>query len=209
MIKLILTIVATLLISFNAYADDGLYRALYLEDSSVRIQNMYEEPICSGVVITNSEKGAMVLTARHCIQNGLRIKGSIVKLYLVFSNNDLAILGIDEKLINKEPIKMAQQDPVIGEQVYSYGYPSGQIAFGDGKIILSEYSANIKRGRSTWVFSRLSKISIGVSPGNSGGGVYNSSNELIGISVVSNGLTTGIVPISEIKNFIIDLAKNK
>lgn len=160
----------------------------------------------SGFLI--SENG-LIITNYHVVENAEKIEISFpnknitkeVSLKLKDINNDLAILEIDEFDFNKIsnnhiPYKLADiGDVKVGQEVFTLGFPLGSIMGSKSRL---------STGRINSVYGiqedpRLFQIGNPLQPGNSGGALFNTKGELVG--VVVSGLNAkffydnlGIIP---------------
>lgn len=125
---------------------------------------------CSGVVISEDYKYTYVLTAKHCIgvTEEVYVENNLVKLIIAPTDEDLAILIVEDKIENKEFATLAAYKPKLGETIYHVAYPK----------FIGRYESKGTPIRETkdWTFANLTVIG-----GCSGGGVFNESEELVGI----------------------------
>lgn len=101
-----------------------------------------------------------------------RLKTTVV---MSDQTNDVAILRIDDPAF-KSPRTLAYTvsgvEANLGEEVYTLGFPREDIVFGEGSIsALSGYRQN----------PNSYQVSVPVNPGNSGGPLFNSKGDLVGI----------------------------
>ena len=130
---------------------------------------------CSGV----SVGGGYILTAEHCgcedgvtvtFRDGTRLKAAAA--------HDPEKNGRDQvtalRLLGKAPAvaTVAKTDPKKGDLVRSYGYPSGKWSINEGRI--------------TNTNSLFTSTDFFILEGNSGGGLFNAANELVGIASARN-----------------------
>ena len=142
----------------------------------------------SGSIISES---GLVVTNYHVIENRIEIyvyfphinKEFHAELVIKDKNNDLAILRLQEfnfSEIFSKPIPFAistSSNSKLGEDVFTLGFPLGEIL---GK------SAKFSSGKINSLFGiqddpRVFQISNPIQPGNSGGPLFNSNGEFIGI----------------------------
>lgn len=137
----------------------------------------YIHPDRKGFVLSNS-KGDDIISNFHVVafaskiiiesKSGIKTEAGIVYLN---SENDIAILRSDEKISNKE-LKISS-NLNVGQKVFSVGNPSGlDWSISDG--IISGFRTN--NG------SELIQFTAPISSGSSGGGLFNSDGDLIGIT---------------------------
>lgn len=98
------------------------------------------------------------------------------KVAIIFTDvaKDIAILELEDKtaLPRALPYSIATREASLGESVYTLGYPRQDIVFGEGSIsAMSGYLQN----------PDAYQISVPVNPGNSGGPLFNSRGDLIGM----------------------------
>lgn len=88
--------------------------------------------------------------------------------------NDLSVLRIEEPEVKlpKLSFTVNSDQANLGEDVYTLGFPREDIVFGEGSIsALSGYGQN----------PNSYQVSVPVNPGNSGGPLFNSKGDLVGI----------------------------
>lgn len=164
----------------------------------------------SGVIL--SEEG-LVVTNHHVIDNASEIKVKLTSgdeyvatLIASDAQTDLAVLRIDAE--NLQPAVLGDSDTMrVGESVYAIGNPLGSLGGSVSEGIVSAKDREITIDGQDMV---LLQTSAAVNPGNSGGGLFNSKGELVGIV---NAKSTGediegigfAIPISLAKGIIEDL----
>ncbi len=146
----------------------------------------------SGFLISNT---GLTVTNYHVIQGKSEIdvyfpsidKSLKAKVALKDKNNDIALLSL-EKFDNSDfsakeiPFVLSSSENVkLGQNVFTLGFPLGKVL---GK------SAKLSTGTINSVYGiqddpRLIQISNPIQPGNSGGPLFNSSGEIVGIVVAS------------------------
>lgn len=124
------------------------------------------------------------------------------------ASNDIAVLKIDASGLS--PVVLGDSDSIVmGETVYAIGNPLGELAYsmstgtvsGLGRVIVTEASvAGIN----------MFQIDAAVNHGNSGGPVYNSRGEVIGVVTAKSGATDAeglgfAVPINDALSIANDL----
>ena len=166
----------------------------------------------SGVILS---KEGLVVTNHHVIDkaNEITVKltnGEAYKATLIASDaqTDLAVLRIEAE--NLQPAVLGDSDVMrVGETVYAIGNPLGSLGGSVSEGIVSAKDREITIDGQDMV---LLQTSAAVNPGNSGGGLFNSKGELVGIvNAKSSGQDIeGIgfaIPISFAKDVINDLVE--
>ena len=145
----------------------------------------------SGVLINDNQ----VVTNHHVVDGAI---GDTVDVFFPFDkdteieasvvcsdeNLDLAIIELDEVPSEAEPVQLCADLPSIGADVFAIGYPMG-IGYSFTKGVVSY--PELESENSSFSFIQFDAA---VSPGNSGGGLFNDKNQLIGIvsqKVVAQG----------------------
>ena len=168
----------------------------------------------SGVVLTTD---GYIVTNYHVISGARQITvttndGTAYQATLVGSDesSDIAVLKVDAK--NLTPAVLGNSDSLaVGDAVLAIGNPLGTLSgtVTDGIISALERQVTIDGNTMT-----LLQTSAAVNPGNSGGGLFNASGELVGIvnaksSRDSSGnavANIGVaIPINSVKTIIEDL----
>ncbi|MFV0479471.1 MAG: S1C family serine protease [Anaerorhabdus sp.] len=172
-----------------------------------------EEGAGSGVII--SEDGYIV-TNNHVIEDSDQITvilsdGVEYEAQLIGADvsNDLAVIKIEEE--NLSAVTFGDSDEiVVGEAVLAIGNPLGEFggSITDGIISATERTITI----DSQVIEVL-QTNAAVSPGNSGGGLFNSQGELIGIvnAKSSGDDVEGIgfaIPSNDVKDIVTQLIEN-
>jgi S1-C subfamily serine protease len=129
------------------------------------------------------------MTNAHVIKNEESIEvylagekePSPAKLVCIDGANDLAIISVEK---NSTPIPISDRFPTIGEEIFPIGYPLIDI-LGESPKATQGIVSSTKGMRDT--MSNF-QISAEIYPGNSGGPVFDSNGNVLGISVggVSN-----------------------
>lgn len=120
--RVVTALVATLAISVSVYAAEWTSVAKGVRESIVEIA-IGSEGACTGFVI-DAEKG-YVLTAAHCDnpnESGKELFADLRPARVVAKDDkrDLMVLQIADN--DRPALKLAKNDPKIGDEVASYGY---------------------------------------------------------------------------------------
>jgi len=128
-----------------------------------------------------SPKG-YIATSYHVIKNADSIyienkKFGVLKATILFSDatKDVSILKIETeafKPLTSLPYLISNKEANLGEDVFTLGFPREDIVFGEGSI---SASTGYKQDSSAY------QISVPVNPGNSGGPLFNSKGDVVGI----------------------------
>lgn len=126
------------------------------------------------------------------------------------SDNDLAVIKIEASGLSA--VTQGDNDAMkVGETIYAVGNPLGQLDYTMTNGIVSALDRNINVDEATSI--NMFQIDAAVNSGNSGGPVYNSRGEVIGI-VSAKYASTGVeglgfaIPINDAKGIIDELIKN-
>ena len=145
-------------------------------ETSLKVVAIYgqgvESGFCSGVILENTDKGAVVLTAKHClgVVNEIYADNSeIIDAKLSFKY-DLALVYTNKKIENKSAIVVSKQDEEYQKIVYLIGYPKLVQFISAGYTLVRTHN------------NQFAKLDI--QHGCSGGGVFNENGELIGIATM-------------------------
>ena len=176
------------------YISDGYYSYYsYIPADTVMLSG-------SGFII--SPEG-MVGTNNHVIQD---IDSILIKTYdgkfhnaevvLTDEKNDVAVLKILDSLETEYPvIRIAASDSVkAGQVVYAIGSPMGfEFTISEGIIAGVRYNEKVSfMDYTTYltvekIFDKVIQITAAISPGNSGGPLFNTKGEVIGVTTYSYG----------------------
>jgi S1-C subfamily serine protease len=164
-----------------------------------------ESKIPAEATLTGGGSGFMIdpkgyiITNAHVIGNSnfaavVNHKGEEYKARIVSidADKDLAILKIDDADFassNTLPYTLQKKNTDLGETVFTLGYPRNEIVYNQG--YLSAKTGLSRNGVDA--DSNTCQIAIDVNRGNSGGPVFNSSGELIGIISTKQLEATGVV----------------
>lgn len=176
-------VVAFLAFATPAIAADWTSVAPQVRDSIVEIQ-VGDEGACTGFVIDNDRD--LVLTAAHCDpgpdqQLFADLRPASVKAK--DDKNDLLVLEV--KGIDRPALRLAKDDPKIGEEVasYGYGYALENPMFRVAHVSVEDISIN----RSRYIM-----LDIDFVPGQSGGPVVNAAGDVVMIVQMGDGHAVGI-----------------
>lgn len=166
------------------------------EDSAVSIMGISDTmgETCSGVVIKNDDEQTIVVTAKHCCSDEYTLyveDNPVIKIYKS-KKDDIAVLIVKNKIIDKVPISFYKSNPRFNEALYIVGYPN--------LIKYESYGTFLY-----YIGTKYFYINLDIVAGCSGGPVYTVSHELIGIGVASlryNEHIGVVVPVKRIFNFI-------
>lgn len=167
------------------YTVKRYYTKIYPKKSSVIIEKKSK---LSGTCFAISKDG-LFATNFHVVENNGNVSimlkkgtGSIAfkaKVILKDENNDIAIIQIVDtvfKPFNKIPYNISEQVN-LGAKVFTIGYPLTSV-MGEN-IKFTEGSLSSKSGFQDDI--RFFQISVPIQPGNSGGPLFNSKGQVIGI----------------------------
>jgi serine protease Do len=175
-----------------------------------RPQTYEQQGSGSGVVLTAD---GYIATCAHVVDGAKAITVTLhndasypATIVGTDSRNDLAIIKIEAE--NLTPATLGDSDMLtVGEDVIAIGNPLGELrGTATGGIISA-----VKRGISVeGVDMELIQTDAAISPGNSGGGLFNASGRLIGIvnAKVSDTSAEGLgfaIPVNSVINEINDL----
>lgn len=164
----------------------------------------------SGIILTQD---GYIVTCAHVVDGGQKIyvcmqDGTEYSAQIVGKDarSDIAILKIDAKDLPSATLGNST-NTVVGEKVYAVGNPLGKFICSVSTGIVSGLNRTLTLDGQDFT---LMQTDAAVNPGNSGGGLFNSSGELIG---VVNAKTQNIgveglgfaIPIDSAKTIIADL----
>lgn len=158
-----------------------------------------------GFIVTNHHviDGADSITVR--LKNGRTYEGHLVGADEL---TDIAVVWIDA---GDAPLTVAtlgcSYDLVVGEQVLAIGNPLGSLG---GTVTNGIISATERLIRIEDVDMKLLQISAPISPGNSGGGLFNLAGDLVGVvnAKCSEGSVEGLgfaIPVDTAYDVILEL----
>ena len=179
-------------------------------------QNQVESGAGSGVVISSD---GYILTCAHVVSGASNITVTIgdtdypATVVGEDDTSDVAVLKIDATDLT--PATVGNSDSLaVGESVLAVGNPLGELGGTVTSGIVSALNRGVTiQGTSSTNTMSLIQMDASVSPGNSGGGLFNMNGELIGLvnakssSSDAEGLGFAI-PISDVQAIITDIIEN-
>ena len=174
----------------------------------------------SGFVITED---GYILTNYHVIDgaNSIKVTFDNGKEYTATyvggeEKNDIAVIKVDATGLT--PVVIGSSDElVVGEPVYAIGNPLGELTFSESTGIISalDRSITMSDGRQM----NMIQTDCAINSGNSGGPLFNSHGEVIGIvsakySSGSNSSSASVeglgfaIPMDDVASMVSDLVKN-
>lgn len=194
------------------YHSDNYYSYYYYEDKDTVLLNG------SGFIF--SEEG-IIGTNYHVVDgfDSILVKTSDgvfhnAELLLVDEKNDIAIIRILDTLQQKYPfVKLGDSDNVkVGQVVYAIGSPLGfEYTISEGIIAALREDEKVDfNDPYTYelivrTFDKVIQITAAISPGNSGGALFNSKGEVIGVTSYSYGFYGNLnfaIAINSFRNLI-------
>ena len=164
----------------------------------------------SGIILTSD---GYIVTCKHVVDGAETIKVILnddteheAKLIGSDSRSDLAVLKIETTGLT--PATLGDSDMLtVGEDVIAIGNPLGELRGTATSGIISALSREVTVENTDMT---LIQTDAAISPGNSGGGLFNASGSLIGIvnAKASSGNSEGLgfaIPVSSVKTIISDL----
>jgi len=164
-----------------------------LRQDTVALVTDIGDPFCSGVWVGENR----ILTAAHCVadmspgdkvsfavsngveenESGTHIAINPAVLARVDPTHDLALAVALSP--GAHPWATLGDDPLVGADVYAMGHPVGLWwSFSAGQVAALRPYVDIEEGLSMWCVQATTPIG----PGSSGGGLFNGSGELVGIT---------------------------
>jgi serine protease Do len=163
-----------------------------------------------GYIVTNYhvvEYGVQGYDIDVMFQDGTTYKADIVGYE---EENDVAVLKIDATGL--DAVSIGSSDELhVGETIYCIGNPLGELAYSMSSGIVSATDRVISTDETTDI--NMFQIDAAVNHGNSGGPVYNSDGEVVGIVTAkytdsdAEGLGFAI-PIDDVMKIVTDLIEN-
>ena len=136
----------------------------------------------SGFIITED---GYILTNHHVVEDSDTVTVATfddetydAKVIGYDESNDIAILKIEAE--NLKPVTIGDSDKLrVGDTVYAIGNPLGELTFSLTHGIVSALSRNVTTGSHTM---NLIQTDCAINSGNSGGALFNSRGEVVGIT---------------------------
>ena len=164
----------------------------------------------SGIILTSD---GYIVTCKHVVDGAETIKVILnddteheAKLIGSDTRSDLAVLKID--MTGLSPATLGDSDMLtVGEDVIAIGNPLGELRGTATSGIISALSREVTVENAKM---KLIQTDAAISPGNSGGGLFNASGSLVGIvnAKASSSNSEGLgfaIPVSSVKTIISNL----
>ena len=164
----------------------------------------------SGIILTSD---GYIVTCKHVVDGAESIKVILnddkeydAKLIGSDTRSDLAVLKIDKTGLT--PATLGDSDMLtVGEDVIAIGNPLGELRGTATSGIISALSREVTVENTKM---KLIQTDAAISPGNSGGGLFNASGSLVGIvnAKASSNNSEGLgfaIPVSSVKTIISNL----
>lgn len=158
--------------------------ATELRQSIVYIEG--KEGSCTGFVIDNERD--FVLTAAHCDMTEMYVDLAPAKVRAKDVKNDLMVLYVEG--IDRPALKLAKKNPVIGEEVATYGYGWGLERPLFRVSYISDTEAQVQTGLPNQ--GPFYVVDKNFMPGQSGGPVVNAKNEVVAIVQLGSNIGVGL-----------------
>ena len=174
----------------------------------------------SGFIITSD---GYILTNYHVINGSKTVTVATydhntydAKVIGYDASNDIAVIKIDAE--NLKPVTLGDSDTLrVGESVYAIGNPLGELTFSLTGCIVSALSRNVQTEAGTSM--SLIQTDCAINSGNSGGALFNTRGEVIGITNAkysSSGMSSEAeidnigfaIPINSVKRIVTSIIEN-
>ena len=174
----------------------------------------------SGFIITSD---GYILTNYHVINGSKAVTVATydhntydAKVIGYDASNDIAVIKIDAE--NLKPVTLGDSDTLrVGESVYAIGNPLGELTFSLTGGIVSALSRNVQTEAGTSM--SLIQTDCAINSGNSGGALFNTRGEVIGITNAkysSSGMGSEAeidnigfaIPINSVKRIVTSIIEN-
>ena len=179
----------------------------YAESSELSLPDLYEQNVRSTVGITTSGKtasrfggytyqtagsGFIITDDGYILTNCHVVKGSDTVTVATYDNEtyDAKVIGYDEssdiavlkiEAEHLKPVKLGDSDALrVGDAVFAIGNPLGELSFSLTHGIVSALSRSIKTGSGDSI--GLIQTDCAINSGSSGGALFNSRGEVVGIT---------------------------
>ena len=192
------------------YTASGSYGFSFGNGSSDNSSQQVQSGSGSGIILTSD---GYIVTCKHVVDGAETIKVILnddteydAKLIGSDTRSDLAVLKIEATGLS--PATLGDSDMLtVGEDVIAIGNPLGELRGTATSGIISALSREVTVENTTM---SLIQTDAAISPGNSGGGLFNASGSLVGIvnAKASSSNSEGLgfaIPVSSVKTIISNL----
>lgn len=152
-------------------------QAASIRDSIVYIENT--QGSCTGAVINNEKD--LVLTAAHCDGPELFVDQSPAKVLSKDVKNDLMVLEVKD--IDRPALKLALKNPVVGQEVATYGY-----GYGLERPLFRTHTVSDNETQIPELPYRYIAVDSAFIPGQSGGPVVDKNGAIVAIVQRGNSI---------------------
>lgn len=206
----IIELTAPSVVGIDTYFTASGYALPFGNDGSSNESQQVQVGSGSGIILTND---GYIVTCKHVVNGAETIKVILnddteheATLIGSDSRSDLAVLKIDAAGLT--PATLGDSDMLtVGEDVIAIGNPLGELRGTATSGIVSALSREVTVESTAM---SLIQTDAAISPGNSGGGLFNASGSLIGIvnAKASSSNSEGLgfaIPVSSVKTIIANL----
>lgn len=192
------------------YTASGNYGFSFGNGSSDNSSQQVQSGSGSGIILTSD---GYIVTCKHVVDGAETIKVILnddteydAKLIGSDTRSDLAVLKIEATGLS--PATLGDSDMLtVGEDVIAIGNPLGELRGTATSGIISALSREVTVENTTM---SLIQTDAAISPGNSGGGLFNASGSLVGIvnAKASSSNSEGLgfaIPVSSVNTIISNL----
>ena len=174
-------------------------------------QPVSSDPSSASAIYSQACKQVVAITTEvtYTTYDGTTYQATIVG---VDEDNDIALLKIDASGVT--PVTFGDSDSMaVGDTVYAVGNPLGELEFTMTSGMISALDRTITTSDGTDSGINMFQIDAAVNAGNSGGPVYNTSGQVIGI-VTAKYSSSGVeglgfaIPVNDAVAIANDLMKN-